>query len=158
MGEEEKAPVRLASDVLSMAAEVLHLKSEAGEKTGTRGGPLLVVGRLYISLTLILAVVTSASAYLDTTKTPSCSVQTMRVAVVACVISGLLLGVILIAVLYRKNAMFLFSPTELSTAAQEALLAPQTKETSTKGEPPKTAPAAAAAEPPTPPTKDQGKK
>jgi len=125
--EEAKSATRLASDVISMAAEVLHLKPESGEKTETRSGPLVVIGRFYISLTLILAVATSASAYFDARSTPTWSVEKMRCLVAGCVLVGLSLGVLLICLLFKKHPMYLFSPTELSTQTQQSLMAPRSK-------------------------------
>jgi hypothetical protein len=76
---DEATPTGTVAEVLKAATQALQLTTEQSEKSGaTRGGPLLVVGRLYVSLTVILAAVTSASAYFDTKAAPSLSVRELR--------------------------------------------------------------------------------
>src|SRR5580700_9343027 len=157
MADEEKAqtPAGLATDILKMVSEALHLKSESSEKPTARSGPLLLIGRFYISLTLILAAATSAGAYMDskTAAGPAFSVEVMRLVVTACVAAGLLMGAALIFALFWRNTLYLFSPAELSVAAQESLLSPKSKESKEATEkvqpgPPPVAPQAKTEEPP----------
>ena len=69
---------------------------------------------------------TSASAYLDSKAAPTCSVIKLRYGLLACILAGLFLSVLLIWMLYRRNSLLLFSPTELSTQAQLTLYSPVT--------------------------------
>ena len=128
MAEEEKAAtsaVNAASELVKTAMELLQLRE--AKPAETRGGPLVMVGRLYVSLTLILAAVTSASAFLDISHTPTPTVDCLRKTVLLSVGAGLVLGVALIVVLFLKHPMYLFSPTELSEATQQHLVTPPIK-------------------------------
>jgi len=114
-------PLRQASDLVGIVTEVL----KSSEKHETRGGPLVIVGRLYVSLTLILAGVTSVSAYLDSELATGHSVSTtvawMRICLLVIIGLGIGLGTFLVWGLYKKHALMLYSPTELSEASQASL-------------------------------------
>jgi hypothetical protein len=137
---EDAAPVGLAGDVLKAAKDLLLSKSGQGKETKSYGGPLLVIGRLYISLTLILAATASVAAYLDAHcvvgHAPSEGVETLRCMVAASVLVGLALGVALIIWIVCKNALLLFSPTELSAETQRAVFIPHSKPDQPKVPPP----------------------
>jgi hypothetical protein len=141
MAEEGKAP---GIDALIGAIVELVQVKEKGE---TRGGPLLVAGRLYLSLTLILAVVTSASGYLDSKSLPTSSVLVLRYTLLVCILAGLYIAVQTVRALYKKNPLFIFSPTELSTQAQASLIAPVTPDEEPK-EPETEKPGTATKDPP----------
>lgn len=157
---EGSAPLAPGVDFVKALVDVLRLKSDQPEKPQARSGPLVVVGRLYISLTLILAVSTSAAAYLDT-KMPnghptSPAVEALRVTVLFCVVLGLVSSLLLILILAVSKPLLIFSPTELSAEAQQSLYSPRTKDEGEKGtnvsSPPVPAPGAAPAPAPAAPT------
>lgn len=119
--DETVGPIKLATEAIKAVVELLHLNPEAEkEKTPSRPGPLVVVGRFYLSLTFLLAAMTSGAALIDW-KTyphePSFSVSVLRLCMIFAVGLGLLFGVALIAVLLWKHTLFLFNPTELSADA-----------------------------------------
>lgn len=147
----EIGPIKAAIEAIKAAVEILHPGTDS-EKSLSRPGPLVVVGRFYVSLTLILATVTSVGAIVDwksvSTRSPApvpagsalaslaegatsqpchVGVDTLRECLLVSICGGLLLSVVLVIVLMCKNALFLFSPTELSADAHQ-LLAPRTKE------------------------------
>src|SRR5580658_1497839 len=118
--------VKTAIEAIKTAADALHLNPE--EKT--RPGPLVVVGRFYISLTLVLAAVTSAAAVIDwkTYPTPpDISVALLRLTLLVVIGSGLLLGCVLLVVLVGRHPGYLFSPGELSSDIQMQIMGPTSK-------------------------------
>ncbi len=126
------APLAPALDLVKSIADLLHLKPDQPEKPQARSGPLVVVGRFYISLTLILAVSASAAAYLDT-KLPdghhtSPAVEALRVTVLVCAVLGLVSSLVFILFLAASKPLLIFSPTELSAEAQQSLYAPRMKD------------------------------
>jgi hypothetical protein len=89
-----------------------------------RAGPLVVVGRFYVSMTIILAIVTSTSALIDwktSPHDPASSIAVLRIGLLASVAVGLVFSIVLIGVLLWKHALYLFNPAELSAEAQAQL-------------------------------------
>ena len=135
--EPEIGPIKLAIEAIKAATEILHPELET-EKPAPRAGPLVVVARFYLSMTLILATVASVAALIDwktSPHEPSCIVTLLRVGVLVMVVAGIGLGVWLLQFLIAKNQLFIFSPTELSTATQQALFLTKEAETMTEAPP-----------------------
>jgi len=125
----EQVPGGIA-DLLKVVTETVRMTGEQHEKSETRAGPLVVVGRLYVSLTLVLAAFTSAASIIDSrpgAAAPSRVIECLRGGVLAVVGLGLLLGVALLIWLLWGHRLLLFSPTELSPEAQQLLLGPRVK-------------------------------
>jgi hypothetical protein len=114
-----KDSVAGAAELVKTVAEALHLR----ENPETRGGPLQMAGRLFLSLTVILAATVSASAYLDTLKSePAPTITALRWVLLGCILLGLIASIALVAFLVRKDPWLLFSPTELTAESQLHLL------------------------------------
>jgi hypothetical protein len=136
------APIKSAIDLVKAVVEALHL-NPTEDKANPRAGPLVIIGRFYISLTLILAAVTSASAIIDW-KAPQVSptVAVMRLLLVFCILAGLVMGSSLLLVLLGRHTLFLFNPAELSQEALQQLIgATPAKEDLEKGTDPNHNPA-----------------
>ena len=122
-------PSETPLETVKSILDYVKSKPEDTEKGQTRAGPLVVAGRLYVSLTLILAFCASSGAYVDlkTERKLSSGIECMRTSLVIVVFIGLASAIGLILVLYRRNHLLLFSPTELSTEAQQSMLGPKTQ-------------------------------
>lgn len=155
----------IAKQVVELAKELagaLTPESEKAQETGSRasrGGPLLVVGRLYVALTTIAALAATAAAFIDKNGgTPSNSVSALRYLVGAAVLGGLLGGGYLVYHLAKRHPSFLFSPTEFANEVHAQMMGQGVSdEEAGKALPPKTNNSTAAALPPLKPLKKQSK-
>lgn len=139
--EHDASPIKAAAEAIKAALEVLRAEADPGSENAPRAGPLVVIGRFYLSMTLILATVTTLAGIVDWKMhdfKPSWVVQTLRLLVVVVVLSGLILGVSLLHWLVKKHPLFLFNPSEL-TPEQHRLLeeeeAPQPRPNKTSAPP-----------------------
>lgn len=122
-----KQIVDLAKDLATVVHGEVKAVAEKDEKAPeARGGPLQIVGRLYIALTTIMALAATASAYFDTrvgdNKPITCTTSVLRIGVVVAVGLGLGGGVLLLARLVGKHPMYLSSPTEFSSAVHQEMI------------------------------------
>ena len=128
MSETElTGPITTALEAIKATTELL----DTAKIPHPRAGPLVIVGRFYISLTVILAVVASTAAIIDwktAPHDPSFSVSILRLAVIIAVTGGLLLSVVLIGILLFKHVMYLFNPSELTPETLQSLMSPRSKE------------------------------
>ncbi len=124
-------PVKELSEAVKAVVETVRSvldadKDEEGSKAGTRGGPLQVVGRLFVALATIAAIAASASAYFDIHQTAtapiSCPTLVLRVLVVVVVAIGAFGGVALVWFLASRNPSLLSSPTEFATSVHQGLM------------------------------------
>ncbi len=117
--------------VIEAAKGLLEIvQSTEGEKVPPRPGPLVVVGRFYVSMTVLTGAIASVAALIDakTGHEPTGAVTAMRfIAVGACAV-GIVLCVILLIYLIKRHHLMIFSPSELSPEAQQRLFGAVTKE------------------------------
>ncbi|MDI1476762.1 hypothetical protein [Polyangium sp. y55x31] len=118
-----KQVVELAKD---LAGALVPESSKQADSTGraTRGGPLLLIGRLYIGLTTIAALAATAAAYIDrhSSEPPSWGVTALRCLVLGAVAVGLLGGAGLVVFLARRHPSYLYSPTEFASEVHAQLM------------------------------------
>jgi hypothetical protein len=141
--DSELIPIKSVGDIIKAVVDVVRPNVEAEKPPATRAGPLVVVGRLYLSLTIILALVTSIGAIVDwkmaelATRAAkmsgtaitiplhaSDSVEGMRCFLVGVVVVGLLLGIALLVWLAHEHPFLLSSPTEFSEGLQQEIAGP----------------------------------
>jgi hypothetical protein len=126
----------MSDDSLSIAKQVVDLAKElagalapesaksAETSRASRGGPLLVVGRLYVGLTTIAALAATAAAYIDKSsdRAPSYTVAALRILVLGAVALGLFGGGYLLYYLAKKHPSYLFSPTEFANEVHAQMM------------------------------------
>ena len=126
---ETKAAIELVKPLMEAVKTVLETvrsPAERSEKTsGTRSGPLQVMGRLYIGLTAILALSASVAAYMDM------QIVTSNVSVITCILrcslltaclAGLIGTVVLVGFLAKRSPSLLSSPTEYAHTVHDRLM------------------------------------
>jgi hypothetical protein len=135
MADPTEPVISVAKQAAELVKEVKSLAEGGDEKApGARGGPLQIVGRLYIALTTIVALSASVSGYLDTKDSATRfnysvysditeSTVELRGAVEFAVKLGLIASVILILRLAWKHPMYLSSPTEFSSEVHRDMIA-----------------------------------
>lgn len=129
----------LDPNALKPIAEVVKAVAEAIKAVGSptapnpeksapvRGGPLQVVGRLYVALAAIVALAASAAGYIDmrafdASKTISPTTHALRCVVIVVVVGGLGAGLWLVWFLANRHPSLLFSPTEYSGSVHASLM------------------------------------
>jgi hypothetical protein len=124
MSEAEGAgAIGLVSEAFKAGVEATKPKEDTSGKTHARGGPLVTLGRLYLSLVLILAVCASTSALVDwkTNAGHSFAIEIMRYIVLAFAATGLVGAMVLVWKLFKLNPLYLSSPSEMATSLQEQM-------------------------------------
>ena len=118
--------VKEAAALVQAATDLVQGKSEK-DKPSTRSGPLQVAGRLYLSLTALLAVFATGAAYFDDGKISSTTTH-LRYAVLVAVFLGITGVALLVWHLARKSPSWLSNPAEFSPGAQLGMLGISVKE------------------------------
>jgi hypothetical protein len=121
-----EAVLEQAARLLKVATDILsNLKPQGDEQRGKTAGPLQIAGRLYLSLTAILALSATGWSYLfKGTEGATCStvVATLRWLLVAAIFLGITGILWLVAHLTRKHVSLLSGPGEYSSTVHEALM------------------------------------
>lgn len=120
------AVLEQAARLLKAATDILaSVKPQAEEQRGKSTGPLQVAGRLYLSLTTILALSATAWSYLFRgNEAALCSgpVMALRWSVVGVSLLGIFATVGLVVYLARKHVSLLSGPGEYSSAVHADLI------------------------------------
>lgn len=123
----------LNTELLKSTAELVKAATAAIRPTPdddegqikTRSGPLQVIGRLYVSIIIILAASASAGAYIDLKVGHGIATSTLclRFVLILSSVLGLAGGGWLLWYLVKKRPSLMFSPTEYSPAVHPSLMA-----------------------------------
>lgn len=117
--DEMELDTKHATDTIELAKSII----DPGRST--RPGPLVVVGRFYVSLTVVLALAATAAGYIDRGTAqpiaPQTSVVAIRYALLGAVGIGLAGAVTLVVALLISHKGLLFSPSELAQTVQQTM-------------------------------------
>jgi len=126
----DESSLDIAKQVVELAKELASGIAPEGEKAAessnrtTRGGPLQVVGRLYLGLTTIAALAATAAAFIDGRSSNSVGWETtgLRILVALAVFGGLAGGAWLVYFLAKRHPSLLLSPTEFTAEVHAQIM------------------------------------